>query len=85
MPPTDLPAVRTDRRRKLREVVDTAVKEFEASPQAKLMDASFEQAYRLMTSTAAREALAARTRARRTTATSTVGTGSANRCSWYGG
>src|SRR5205814_5487411 len=31
LPPTDLPAVRTDRRRKLREVVDTAVKEFEAS------------------------------------------------------
>jgi hypothetical protein len=58
LPPTDLPAVRTDRRRKLREVVDNAVKEFEASPQAKLMDASFEQAYRLMTSAAAREAFA---------------------------
>jgi hypothetical protein len=58
LPPTDLPAVRTDRRRKLRELVDTAVKEFEASPQAKLMDASFEQAYQLMTSATAREAFA---------------------------
>jgi hypothetical protein len=58
LPPTDLPVVRTDRRRKLRELVDTAVKEFEASPQARLMDASFEQAYRLMTSAQAREAFA---------------------------
>jgi Protein of unknown function (DUF1501) len=58
LPPSDLPVVRSDRRRKLRELVDTAVKEFEASPQAKLMDASFEQAYRLMTSPQAREAFA---------------------------
>lgn len=58
LPPPDLPVVRSDRRRKLRDLVDTAVKEFEASPQAKLMDASFEQAYRLMTSAQAREAFA---------------------------
>lgn len=58
LPPSDLPAIRTDRRRKLRELVDANVAQFEASPQAKLMDTSFEQAYRLMTSTAAREAFA---------------------------
>ncbi len=58
LPPSDLPAVRTDRRRKLRELVDASVKEFEASAQARLMDANFEQAYRLMTSPTAREAFA---------------------------
>ena len=58
LPPSDLPAVRTDRRRKLRELVDSNVAQFEASPQAKMMDSSFEQAYRLMTSTTAREAFA---------------------------
>jgi len=58
LPPSDLPIVRTDRRRKLRDVVDASVKKFESSPSAKLMDANFEQAYRLMTSTTAREAFA---------------------------
>jgi hypothetical protein len=58
LPPADLGIVRTDRRRKLRELVDASVKEFESSPQAKLMDANFEQAYRLMTSAQAREAFA---------------------------
>lgn len=58
LPPSDLPIVRTDRRRKLRDVVDASVKKFESSPSAKLMDANFEQAYRLMTSTKAREAFA---------------------------
>ena len=58
LPPAELPVVRIDRRRRLREVVDQSVKEFEASAQARLMDANFEQAYRLMTSTQAREAFA---------------------------
>jgi hypothetical protein len=58
LPPAELPVVRVDRRRRLRELVDQSVKEFEASPQARLMDANFEQAYRLMTSTQAREAFA---------------------------
>jgi len=58
LPPAELPVVRTDRRRKLRELVDQSVREFEGSPQAKLMDANFEQAYRLMTSSQAREAFA---------------------------
>jgi hypothetical protein len=56
LPPTELPVVRTDRRRRLRDVVDSTVRDFEASPQARQMDASFEQAYRLMTSVQAREA-----------------------------
>lgn len=58
LPPAELPVVRMDRRRRLREAVDQSVKDFEASPQARLMDANFEQAYRLMTSTQAREAFA---------------------------
>jgi hypothetical protein len=58
LPPAELPVVRVDRRRRLRDLVDQSVKEFEASPQARLMDANFEQAYRLMTSTQAREAFA---------------------------
>src|SRR5207244_3898383 len=44
------------RRRELRQVVDEAVKDFEASPSAQLMDANFASAYRLMTSVRAREA-----------------------------
>jgi hypothetical protein len=58
LPPAELPALRTDRRQKLRQLVDGEVKKFEASAQARLMDANFEQAYRLMTSPAAREAFA---------------------------
>jgi hypothetical protein len=58
LPPSDLPIVRADRRRKLREAVESSVSQFETSPRAKLMDASFEQAYRLMTSAQAREAFA---------------------------
>lgn len=58
LPPSELPVVRTDRRRKLRELVDQSVKEFESSAPARLMDSSFEQAYRLMTSSQAREAFA---------------------------
>src|SRR5258708_38224637 len=46
LPPTDLPTVRTDRRRKLRRVGDTAVKKFEASTQARQMGRTFEQADR---------------------------------------
>jgi hypothetical protein len=56
LPPAELPVVRTDRRRRLRDVVDATVRDFESSPQARQMDASFEQAYRLMTSSQAREA-----------------------------
>ena len=58
LPPTEIGEARLARRRELRQVVDQAVKDFEASPSAQLMDANFESAYRLMTSARAREAFA---------------------------
>ncbi len=56
LPPAEIDAVRLDRRRKLREIVDSTVKDFEASENAKLMDDNFQAAFRMMTSTQAREA-----------------------------
>jgi uncharacterized protein (DUF1501 family) len=56
LPPANLGDVRLDRRRRLRSIVEDKLKDFEASATAKQMDANFETAYRLMTSTAAREA-----------------------------
>ena len=56
LPPKEFGDVRLDRRRRLRAIVEENVKEFEASPAAKLMDANFEAAYRMMTSPQAREA-----------------------------
>src|SRR5262245_23333401 len=54
--PQEIGEARLQRRRALREVVDDTVKNFEASESAKLMDANFASAYRLMTSAKAREA-----------------------------
>jgi len=56
LPPAEIGEARLQRRRELRQVVDDTVKSFEASPNAQLMDVSFQSAYRLMTSTKAREA-----------------------------
>src|SRR5258706_11135868 len=56
LPPSEIGEARLQRRRELRAVVDDAVKNFETSPSAQLMDANFESAYRLMTSVRAREA-----------------------------
>src|SRR6058998_2082323 len=56
LPPSEIGEARLQRRRQLREVVEGAVKNFEASPNAQLMDASFASAYRLMTSESARQA-----------------------------
>ncbi len=56
LPPADLGTARLDRRRKLREIVDSKVREFEASESAQLLDENFHAAFRLMTSTQAREA-----------------------------
>ncbi len=56
LPPDYISAVREERRRKLREAVDGAVKTFEASPDARLLDQNFHQAYTLMSSAKAREA-----------------------------
>src|SRR6185503_19834035 len=58
LPPKDLGEIRIERRRELHQVVDSAVKNFEASESAKLMDGNFAQAYKLMTSVKAREAFA---------------------------
>lgn len=56
LPPTEIGEARMKRRRELRSIVDQTVKDFEASENAKLMDSNFAAAYRLMTSTKAREA-----------------------------
>jgi len=56
LPPQDIGEARLRRRREMRQVVDDAVRTFEASESAKLMDANFAAAYRLMTSDKAREA-----------------------------
>jgi hypothetical protein len=56
LPPGYLGEARTERRKKLRDIVDGTVKEFEGSENAQLMDANFASAFRLMTSARAREA-----------------------------
>lgn len=56
LPPKEISEVRLERRRTMRQLVDQSVKNFEASEQAKLMDSNFSDAYRLMTSSNAREA-----------------------------
>jgi hypothetical protein len=56
LPPKEIGEARLARRRDLRAVVDDTVKKFESSESAKLMDANFAAAYRLMTSAQAREA-----------------------------
>ena len=56
LPPDYITSIREDRRRKLRTAIDGAVKAFEASPDARLMDENFQQAYSLMSSTKTREA-----------------------------
>ena len=57
LPPDYISAVRVDRRRSWRQVVDKSVEYFEeANQDTKLMDATFNQAYTLMTSAKAREA-----------------------------
>src|SRR5438876_5970553 len=56
LPPAEIGEARLRRRRELRQVVDETVRDFEASASAQLMDSNFSSAYRLMTSTKAREA-----------------------------
>ncbi|MBX3444166.1 MAG: DUF1501 domain-containing protein [Planctomyces sp.] len=56
LPPQEIGTVRLDRRRKMRAIVDQAVSDFEASENAALLDNNFQAAFRLMTSTQAREA-----------------------------
>ena len=56
LPPDYLSALRVDRRRNWREMVDRTVSKFETSQDARLLDATFHQAYTLMSSQKAREA-----------------------------
>ena len=56
LPPAEIDAARLDRRRKLRDIVDATVNDFEASENARLMNDNFQAAFRLMTSQKAREA-----------------------------
>lgn len=56
LPPVEYDAARLGRRQKLREIVDSTVKDFEASENAKLMNDNFHAAFRLMSSKQAREA-----------------------------
>ena len=56
LPPAQIGEARLERRKKLRDVVDQTVKQFEASESADLMDANFSNAFKLMTSARAREA-----------------------------
>ncbi|MBM3796418.1 MAG: DUF1501 domain-containing protein [Acidobacteria bacterium] len=56
LPPDYLPPLRVDRRKNWRELVDKSVSKFETSQDARLLDATFQQAYTLMSSAKAREA-----------------------------
>jgi hypothetical protein len=56
LPPDYVTAVRESRRRSLRASIDGAIAAFEASADARLLDANFEGAFKLMSSRSAREA-----------------------------
>ncbi len=56
LPPDEIDEVRLARRRRMRDVVDQTVKDFEATENAKLLDRNFHTAFRMMTSTEARDA-----------------------------
>ncbi len=56
LPPDYLTALRVDRRRNWRAMIDKTVSMFETSQDARLFDSTFQQAYTLMSSSKAREA-----------------------------
>ncbi len=56
LPPDQIGAARLDRRRKMREIVEEGVKNFEASEDARLLEENFQAAFRMMTSEQARSA-----------------------------
>lgn len=56
LPPSSLPEVRMDRRRRLRETIEASMTQFEASESAQMVSEHFETAYRIMSSPRAREA-----------------------------
>ena len=56
LPPNYISSIRLDRRRRLRDMVDNSVREFDVSADARLLDENFQQAYTLMSSAKMREA-----------------------------
>jgi hypothetical protein len=56
LPPDYLTALRVDRRKNWREMIDHSVSKFETSQDARLLDSTFHSAYTLMSSQKAREA-----------------------------
>ena len=56
LPPAEIGTARLDRRRRIRDIVDDTVKSFEKSDDARLLNANFQAAFRLMTSSQARAA-----------------------------
>ncbi len=56
LPPAQIGEVRLERRRRLRQIVEQTVQNFEASEAARLMDSNFDAAYRMITSPEARAA-----------------------------
>ncbi|MEM7698535.1 MAG: DUF1501 domain-containing protein [Verrucomicrobiota bacterium] len=56
LPPDQIGGTRLSRRRRMRDLVDQTVKDFEASEDARLLDENFHAAFRLMTSEQARSA-----------------------------
>jgi hypothetical protein len=58
LPPEYVTEVRESRRRSFRDAIDGAVRDFEGSEDARLVDENFQRAYALMSSAEAREAFA---------------------------
>jgi len=56
LPPAEIGAARLERRRRLREVVDSTLENFEASESAHMLNSNFEAAFRMMSSPQARQA-----------------------------
>ncbi len=56
LPPEYISSMRINRRRRLRDAVDDSIAYLEKSEDAKLLDTNFDQAYRLISSTEARDA-----------------------------
>ena len=56
LPPSSIGTARLDRRRQIRDVVNSTIQNFEATENAKLLDSNFQAAFRLMTSPQARDA-----------------------------
>jgi len=56
LPPDYITSVRSERRRSLRKSIEGNLESFEASADAKLLDANFQQAYSIMSSAKTREA-----------------------------